>query len=59
MRGKANRTAGNAESATKTQFTEAQVKQVQAAMRLVKQDISDWREKSRVDPQKMKEPLTR
>lgn len=41
------------------QFTPGQVQQVQEAIRRAERDMSNWREQSRVDPQKMKEPLTR
>lgn len=41
------------------QFTPDQVRQVQEAIRRAERDMSNWREQSRVDPQKMKEPLTR
>jgi len=41
------------------QFTQDQVHQVQEAIRRSERDMNEWREKSRVDPQKLKEPLTR
>ena len=40
-------------------FTDDQVNRVQEAIRRSQQDMNSWREQSKVDPQKMKEPLTR
>lgn len=40
-------------------FTADQVSRVQEAIRRSQQDMNNWREQSKVDPQKMKEPLTR
>ena len=41
------------------QFTQDQLHKVQEAIRRSERDMNEWREKSRVDPQKLKEPLTR
>ena len=40
-------------------FPPEHVQQVQEAIRRAERDMADWREKSRVDPIKLKEPMTR
>lgn len=46
-------------SLEKVVFTEDQIKVVRESIRRARQGVEEWNEKARVDPDKMRRPLTR
>lgn len=59
MRTKSKESAVGDSKSMPVRFSADQVQQVQDAIRRAERDMTDWREKSRVDPEKIKQPLTR
>jgi hypothetical protein len=59
MRTKSKESAVGDSKPMPVRFSPDQVQQVQEAIRRAERDMTDWREKSRVDPEKIKQPLTR
>ena len=42
----------------RVQFTDDQIREVQEAIKISERAMTEWVKKSRVDPQKMREPLS-